>query len=306
MKKFDSAIVSPAAAARDESRAETNRLRLVIPKGRLHRAVVGVLNECGVGVEVDDRVYVPRVADPDIDAKLVKPQNIPQLVEIGAHDAGFCGLDWVRESGARVDEVLDLGFDPVRIVAAVPEGTPPDSLAGRTLVVASEYENLTRKFLEGRGYRYVFLRTYGATEVFPPDDADMIIDNVASGRTLGRHRLQPLAELMSSSTWFIANPGARADPWKREKIAQLRMLLQSVLDARERVMLEMNVPAARLADVVAVLPCMRSPTVARLFTDDGYSVKAAVPRAGLARLLLTLKGLGAGDILETEFRKVLL
>jgi ATP phosphoribosyltransferase len=286
------------AAARAASRC----LKLILPKGRLHGQVVALLNDCGLGVEADERVYVPRVADPRIRAKLLKPQNIPRLVEMGAHDAGFCGRDWVAETGARVAEVLDLGLDPVTIVAAAPRGFRPDRR--RPVVVASEYERLARRFSRVRFRRCIVLRTYGATEVFPPDDADVIVDNMASGRTLRGHNLRVIAALLSSSTLFIANRRALRDPFKRRRIEELKTLFRAVLDARERVMLEMNVEAERLEAVVRVLPCMRAPTVAPLFAGRGYAVKVAVRKREAAALITRLQRMGARDILETEFRKV--
>ncbi len=280
------------------------RLRLVLPKGRIFDGVLALLGDAGFGMEVDERLYVPRVEDPYLECKIMKPQNIPTLLEIGSHDAGFTGYDWIVETGADIDEVLDLGFDPVRIVAAVPEDLAGASLEKKKLLVASEYERMAREFLDRRGYTYVFLKSYGATEVFPPDDADMIIDNISTGRTLVEHNLVVVDTLMESSTRFVASREAMADSWKSEKIREMKMLFQSVLDARERVMLEMNVPKDRLEAIVKELPCMRSPTVAPLWGEQGYAVKIAVRRKEVARLIPQLKKLGATDILEYEFRKV--
>jgi ATP phosphoribosyltransferase len=282
------------------------RLKMVIPKGRLYGKVVQLLNEAGFAVEADAQAYRPKVGFPGFEAKVMKPQNTPRLIELGAHDIGFTGLDWVVESGAHLAEVMDLGFDPVRIAAAVPASFSESRAQGRKIIVASEYETITRRFLDERGYRYVFLRTYGATEVFPPDDADMIVDNVGTGRTLQTHGLRILAVLMESTTRLVASPAALKDPWKRERIAEMEVLLRGVLDARGRVMLEMNVPADNLEAVVGLLPCMRSPTVSALFGDSGYAVKAAVPRQEANRLIPILKKRGATDILEYTFEKVVL
>ncbi|MDZ7262682.1 MAG: ATP phosphoribosyltransferase, partial [candidate division KSB1 bacterium] len=238
------------------------KLKVVIPKGRIYENVARLFNDAGFGLEVDERVYIPRVDDPELEAKIMKPQNIPQLVELGSHDIGFTGHDWIVETQADVTEMLDLKFDPVKIVAAIPEQLLTSDLHQRKLVVASEYETIARRFLEKEKYQYVLLRTYGATEVFPPDDADMIIDNISTGRTLQEHNLHIIATLMESSTRFIVNKKALEDPWKSEKIGKMKMLFQSVLDARERVMLEMNVPQEKFEAIVKVLPCMRSPTVA--------------------------------------------
>jgi ATP phosphoribosyltransferase len=280
------------------------RLRLVLPKGRIFDSVLALMGDAGFGMDVDERLYVPRVEDPELECKIMKPQNIPRLLEIGSHDAGFTGYDWIVETGADIDELLDLGFNPVRIVAAVPEELAGSGYEKKKLLVVSEYERLAREFLDRRGYTYVFLKSYGATEVFPPDDADMIIDNISTGRTLIEHNLVVVDTLMESSTRFVASREAMADPSKSEKIREMKMLFQSVLDARERVMLEMNVPKEKLESIVKELPCMRSPTVAPLWGEQGYAVKIAVKRKEVARLIPQLKKLGATDILEYEFRKV--
>jgi ATP phosphoribosyltransferase len=282
------------------------RLKMVIPKGRLYGNVVRLLNDAGFAVETDAEAYRPKVGFPGYEAKIMKPQNIPRLIELGGHDLGFTGLDWVVESGAVLTEIMDLGFDPVRLAAAVPAAFSETKAKRRRIVVASEYETITRRFLDERGFEAVFLRTYGATEVFPPDDADMIIDNVATGRTLQAHGLRILAVLMESTTRLVVDPAALKDPWKKDRIAEMEMLLRAVLDARDRVMLEMNVPDDRLEAVVKLLPCMRSPTVSPLFAGRGYAVKAAVRREEASRLIPLLKLSGASDILEYTFEKVVL
>lgn len=281
-----------------------SRLKIIIPKGRLYGQVIGLLNDCGFGVEADERAYIPRVADPGIAAKLLKPQNIPRLIELGSHDAGFCGLDWIAESAADVVEVMDLGFNPVRIVAAAPRAF--NGKKSGPVIAATEYETLARGFLEKRFRRHILIRTFGATEVFPPDDADIIIDNMASGRTLKEHGLKVIATLLHSSTRFIANRRALRDPSRRDKIEQMKTLFRAVLDARERVMLEMNVAEDKLDTVIRVLPCMRAPTVSPLFGGHGYAVKTAVKKREAAALITRLKKMGASDILESEFRKVVL
>lgn len=281
-------------------------LKMVIPKGRLYGKVIRLLNDAGFAIEPDAEDYRPKVGLPGFEAKVMKPQNIPRLIELGGHDLGFTGLDWVIESGAELTEVMDLGFDPVRLAAAVPAAFSETKAKRRKIIVASEYENITRRFLDGREFDYIFLRTYGATEVFPPDDADMIVDNVATGRTLQTHGLRILSVLMESTTRLVVDPAALKDPWKKERITEMEMLLRGVLDARGRVMLEMNVPADKLEAVVDLLPCMRSPTVSPLFADQGYAVKAAVRREEAARLIPLLKKTGASDILEYTFEKVVL
>ncbi|MDR2618539.1 MAG: ATP phosphoribosyltransferase [Treponema sp.] len=280
-----------------------NKLRILIPKGRIFDNVSRLFSEAGFPMYLADRTYRPVFSADWLDAKIMKPQNVGELLELGSHDAGFTGVDWIRESGAEVEEVLDLGLDRVRIVAAVPAETSEASLRSRKIVAATEYVNLAEKWLKEKGYRYRVLRTYGATEVFPPDDADMIIDNTSSGQTLRDNGLTIIATILESSTRFVASKAALADPEKRGRIEELAMLFQAVLDGRDRVMLEMNIPKDRFTEIVADLPAMKSPTVAPLYGESGYAVKIAVKKHEVPGLIPRLKKLGAGDIVEYDLRK---
>jgi len=223
---------------------------------------------------------------------------------LGSHDAGFTGIDWIKESSADVEEVLDLGFDRVKIVAAVPLSLDDKALLSKKLVVATEYVNIAEQWLKKSGYNYRILRTYGATEVFPPDDADMIIDNTSSGQTLRDNGLKIIDTLLESSTRFVASRTAMADPVKRNRIEELAMLFRAVLDGRDRVMLEMNVAEDDFNALVTGLPAMRSPTVSPLCGNDGFAVKIAVKKSEVPELIPRLKKLGAGDIVEYDLRKV--
>jgi len=283
----------------------SNKLKIVLPKGRIYENISRLFEDVELKIIANGRAYFPMISDPEIEVKIMKPQNIARLVELGSHDAGFTGLDWIVESEAAVTEVLDLNLDPVRIVAAVPEHMDEKSLRSRKITVASEYSKITGQFLTRRYPDYLFIRSYGATEAFPPADADMIIDNTSSGKTLRDNNLKIISEIMTSSTRFIANNRSMNDPWKREKIEKLKTLFEGVLNARQRLMLEMNVPAETIDAVVGILPCMRAPTISSLYNDAGYSVKAAVKRSETARLIPQLKKLKVSDILVYEMRKVI-
>jgi ATP phosphoribosyltransferase len=282
-----------------------DKLRILIPKGRIFDNVSRLFSEAGFPVSLADRTYRPMIAADWLDAKIMKPQNVGELLELGCHDAGFTGIDWIRESGADVEEILDLGLDRVRIVAAVPAELDEVSLKKKKLVVATEYVNIADSWLKDAGYDYKILRTHGATEVFPPDDADMIIDNTSSGQTLRDNGLRIAAVILESSTRFVASRRAMADGEKRRRIEELAMLFKAVLDGRDRVMLEMNIPKGRFAEIAADLPAMRSPTVAPLYGDEGYAVKIAVKKSEVPDLIPRLKKLGAGDIVEYDLRKVI-
>jgi len=281
------------------------KLRILIPKGRIFDNVSRLFSEAGFPIALSDRTYRPALGADWLDAKIMKPQNVGQLLELGSHDAGFTGVDWIRESGADVQEVLDLGFDKVRIVAAVPQDYDEAKLRSKKLVVATEYVNIAEQWLKSSGYQYQILRTYGATEVFPPDDADMIIDNTSSGQTLKDNGLKIIATLLESSTRFVVSKSAVANAEKKRRIDELVMLFGAVLDGRDRVMLEMNIPKEQF-ESLASLPAMRSPTVAPLYGDAGFAVKIAVKKHEVPDIIPKLKNLGAIDIVEYDLRKVVM
>jgi ATP phosphoribosyltransferase len=280
-------------------------LRILIPKGRIFNNVARLFDEAGFPFDMPDRAYRPVAGVSWLDAKIMKPQNVGELLELGSHDAGFTGIDWIKESGAQVEEIMDLGLDRVRVVAAIPGDKSEAELKTRKLVAATEYVNLAEAWLLANGYHYRILRTYGATEVFPPDDADMIIDNTASGQTLRDNGLKIIDTILESSTRFVAGKAAMADREKRARIEELAMLFRAVLDARDRVMLEMNVASDRFEALVSGLPAMRSPTVSPL-NGGGCAVKIAVRKRDVPELIPKLKKLGATDIVEYDLRKVVL
>lgn len=282
--------------------AQSAPITIALPKGRMFDSLTGLLAQAGLEVGDTPRSYRPRCSDPRVELKVLKPQNIPALVELGRHDLGFTGHDWITETGCRVTELDDLELEPVRLVAAAPEGwTLRD---GEPTVVASEYEQITRRYLEEKGWDYRFVRSYGATEVFPPEDADLIVDNTATGHTLREHGLEIVDVLLHSTTRFIGSPRARARPEVRQFADDLVLLMRGVRAAASRVILEMNVGNGNLDEIVRVIPAMKNPTIARL-ADGSHALKAAVPRKDVARLVPRLKALGATDILEYPIRKVI-
>ncbi|NLJ46305.1 MAG: ATP phosphoribosyltransferase [Treponema sp.] len=280
---------------------EAKVLKIALPKGRMQEGVFRLLADAGLPIKGDERDYRPRLPSKDLDAKILKPRNILEMLHAGTRDLGFAGSDWVEELGVELTDMLDTGLDPVRLVAAAPAIILEDGrLPRRPLVVASEYENLARRWIAGRDLDATFVRSYGATEVFPPDDADCIVDNTATGSTLRANGLEIVDELLRSSTRLYANPRSLEDPWKRDTIEAIVLLLQSVLTARSRVMLELNVDTSKLDSVIEILPCMREPTVSPLRGGDGYAVKVAAPRDSLATLIPEIRKRGGTDIIVTQ------
>ena len=280
-------------------------LRLGLPKGRMESGVLKLLSDAGISVTPTARGYRPAVSLTDTEAKILKPQNIVEMLMLGSRDVGFAGADWVQEMGADVVELLDTELDPVHVVAAAPQTLlEAGELPRRRLVVASEYERLTVDWIESRGLEAAFVKSFGATEVFPPEDADLIVDNTATGLTLEANGLVVVDKLMASSTRLYACPHALTDKIKRPRIEDLQLLLQSVLDARRRVMVEVNAPADKLAAVVALLPCMREATVSPLYHNSGYAVKAAVPREQLPQVIPAVKAAGGSDVVVTALAQI--
>ncbi len=276
-------------------------LRLALPKGRMQDGVLRIMAEAGLPLRVGERDYRPSTLLEGVDVKVLKPQNIVEMLAAGSRDLGFAGADWVAELGVELVELLDTGMDPVRLVAAAPDallqgGRLPD----RQIIVASEYERISRRWIEERGMDAAFVRSYGATEVFPPEDADCIVDNTATGSTLRANGLTIVAELMRSTTRLYANPAALDDPARRDQIEHLAVLIQSVLHARERVMLEINVDAARLEALLKILPAMKQPTVSTLRGDSGFAVKVAAPRKLLPELIRSIRACGGTDIVVSS------
>ncbi|MCP4603736.1 MAG: ATP phosphoribosyltransferase [Proteobacteria bacterium] len=280
-------------------------VQLALPKGSMQESVFDLLKDSGIRVRASSRGYRPSISLTGFDTKVLRPQNMLEMLGLGTRDIGFAGADWVAEMGLDLVELLDTGLDPVRIVAAAPEELLADGhLPKRHLVIASEYEELTKQWIAEQELDATFLRSYGATEVFPPEDADLIVDNTASGSTLRANKLIIFDELMTSSTRLYANPKALKDPAKKERMDLLCLLLSSVLEARRRVMLEVNVPKDRLESVIQVLPCMREPTMAPLHGGSGYAVKAAVPRELLPTIIPEIKNRGGTDIVVTKLAQI--
>ena len=284
---------------------QNENLRLALPKGSMEAGVSALLADAGIRVRQSSRGYRPEISLEGFEAKILRPPNIVEMLHAGSRDLGFAGPDWVAELNARVVEVLDCRLDPVRVVAAAPRDLLAcGDLFNRPIVVASEYRRLTTEWIKQKGVEATFVQSYGATEVFPPEDADLIVDNTATGNTLRANGLAIVDELMKSSTRLYANPGVLEDPRRKEAVDRFVLLLSSVLEARRRVMVEVNVDAAHLEAVIAVLPCMREPTISRLSGDSGYAVKAAVPREELPAVIPEIKTRGGGDIVVSNLAQI--
>lgn len=292
-------------------RADTSRsndtaripLRLGLPKGRMQAEVDRLLADAGLTVRPETRGYRPAITGFDgLEAKRLKPQAIVSMLDAGSRDLGFAGGDWVEELNVDLVEVLDTGLDPVRIVAAAPRGARFEP--GARVRVASELPRIAAIWAAGRGIDAVPIRSWGATEVLPPEDADVIVDVVQTGATLQANGLEILDVVRTSSTRLYASRAAMEHPDRRAFVERIADLLRSVLAARARLLLELNVAESRLEEVLEVLPCMRRPTVSRL-AGDGFSVRAAVPRVDFPEVVGRIRAAGGTDLVVSEPRQVI-
>ena len=290
--------------------SEPNVLKLGIPAGSLQEATAELFKKAGYKLTFASRSYYPSIDDPDIHCTLIRAQEIPRYVENGALDCGLTGHDWVLENDAAVTELAELVFSkvsrrPVRWVLAVPEDSPirtPEDLQGKR--IATEVVNLTRRWLAERGIAATVEFSWGATEVKPPRLADAIVEVTETGSSLRANNLRIVCDLLQSTTRFVANPAAARDPWKRAKMDDLVLMLRGAMAAEDKVGLMMNVPKARLGEVLAVLPGHK-PTISTLSDPEWVDVIVIIAERDARRLTPNLKRAGATSIVEFPLNKVI-
>ena len=287
------------------------KLKLGLPIGSLQKATLELMALAGFRVWVPDRSYCARVDDDEIEARLVRPQDMSRFVEKGVLDAGITGLDWVKENGSDVRVVADLIYSkqrrtPVCWVLAVPASsgiTKPEQLQGKR--IATELVNVTRAWLSSKRIRAEVEFSHGATEGKAPDIVDAIVDVSETGETLRAHGLVAIDTVLVSNTQLIANNDSWADDWKRSKIEALRILIEGAIAARETVGLKMNVPKDKMDAVMARLPALRAPTVATLAGDAGFAVEIVIGENIARALIPELKKAGAEGIVEYPLNKLI-
>jgi ATP phosphoribosyltransferase len=295
-------------------------LRIVLPKGSLEQATLELFEAADLAVvRASDVDYRASISDPRVsEVRILRPQEIPVFVAEGLFDLGITGRDWIEERGADVVSLGELAYSkattgPIRVVLAVAEDSPCRSLAdladapareGRRLRVSTEYPRLTSRALAAHGVDAEVSLSYGATEAKIPDIADCVVEITETGRALRAAGLRVVETLLVSRTELIANPAAAGDPVKRHAMGQLHTLLAGALEAREKVLVKLNVPQDRLDAVVAVLPSMRAPTVSELSGGRGFALETVVAKADINTLIPALKDEGATDILELPLSKI--
>lgn len=289
------------------------KLRIGLPKGSLQEATFELFRKAGFSFRVDSRSYVPTCDDPEVDALLIRPQEIPRYVQQGVLDAGLTGWDWIVDNDAAdsLVQIADLvygkrEFHTIKIVLAAPNESTIHSvkdLEGKR--IATEYVNLTRRWLAQHGVNAMVEFSWGACEVKVPELADAIVANTETGSSLRAHGLRIVEVLLESSTRFVINREAAADEWKRAKAENIAMLLQGALNAAGMVGLKMNVSREDLPAVVAQLPALKKPTISNLADEDWVALEVVLEEKAARDLIPQLKRAGATGLVEYPLNKVI-
>jgi ATP phosphoribosyltransferase len=285
-------------------------LRLGLPKGSLQEATIEKLAKAGFNISVSERSYVPYVDDDELELRLIRAQEISRYVEHGYLDAGITGHDWIVENGSKVHEVGEFIFSkvsrqPTRWVLAVPEDSPVKSvrdLNGKR--IATEVVNITKSYLRRHRVKAEVEFSWGATEVKAHELVDAIVEVTETGSSLRANNLRIVDTLLTSTPRLIANLDAWKDPWKRQKIETLALLLRAALEAEAKVGLKMNVARERLAKLLQTLPALRNPTISNLSLDGWVAVETIIDEHVVRELIPKLKAAGAEGIIEYPLNKV--
>jgi ATP phosphoribosyltransferase len=289
-----------------------NKLKLGIPKGSLQEATLALFERAGWRIFASGRSYFPQIDDAEIECMLVRAQEMARYVEHGALDAGLTGNDWILENESDVERITSLTYSKVsrgtvKWVLAVPEDSPfekPEDLEGK--IIATELVEYTKRYFAAKKINVKVEFSWGATEVKPPTLADAIVEVTETGSSLRANRLRIIETLMESETQLIANKTAFADAWKREKIANISLMLNAAIAAQGRVGLMLNVASDLLDAVTAQLPALSSPTMSQLTGGKGYALNTILNESEVRDVIPRLKAAGATGIVEYPLSKVVL
>ncbi len=285
-------------------------LKLALPKGSLQASTIRLFQRAGYAVTVSERSYYPAIDDPELSAMLIRAQEVSRYVEQNVLDCGITGNDWHLDSGADLATVTELVYSkqtmsPCRWVLAVPADSPiktAQDLRGKR--VATELVNVTRRYFEQREVEVEIQFSWGATEVKPPELADAIVEITETGSSLRANRLRIIDTVLDVKNLLLANHDAWADPWKRQKLENLALLLKGALAAEDKVGLKMNVPRAKVDEVLEVLTALRRPTISPLSDPEWVALETIIDERVVRDIIPQLKRVGAEGIVEYALNKL--
>ncbi|MDA4112320.1 MAG: ATP phosphoribosyltransferase [Thaumarchaeota archaeon] len=316
--------------------SEEELVKLALPKGSLEKATFAFFERSGYKIRGQDRTYRPQINDPDIEIKILRPQEIPQFVAEGDQDLGITGSDWIKETRANIRKLLDLEYGAVRLVMAVPKTIADKPFqeicrgyweSSRKLRISTEYLNIASDYLTSLPFYSDFFGkkspkqitpwwtkgendlasiylSFGATEAKPPEDADAIMDVVETGTTLEQNGLVPIETIMRSTASLVAYPGALQDSRKREKILDIMSMLKGAVEGSKKLHIFVNVHKDNLEKLIAALPALRNPTISKLSDPDWYSVNTIIDKDFLIKALPVFRKLSQGLVVH-EPRQIL-
>lgn len=287
------------------------KLKLGLPKGSLQEATFALFERAGYTIRVSSRSYQPVVDDETLEPVLLRPQEIPAYLEQGIIDVGLTGADWIADTGVQLHEVCELRYskatnNPIRVVLAVHNDSPYQSvedLAGKR--IATEYVRLTERYLTEHSTQAQVEFSWGACEVKVPTLVDAIVVNTETGNSLRAHNLRIVDTLLTSTTRFVANFAAMEDPWKRERIESLEILLTGAMNAAKLVGLKMNLPRAQEGEILGLLPALNTPTLSPLRDSDWLAAEVILSEKEVRDLIPALKRAGATGLVEYPLNKVI-
>jgi ATP phosphoribosyltransferase len=286
-------------------------LRVGIPAGSLQEATGDLFRKAGYKLTFQSRSYYPSIDDPEIHCTLIRAQEMPRYVENGSLDCGLTGFDWVQESQADVTIMTELVFSkvskrPVRWVLAVPENSEIKTISDlKGKRIATEVVNITNRWLASHKVEAHVEFSWGATEVKPPRFADAIVDVTETGSSLRANQLRIVAELLESTTRFIANKAAHEDSWKRKKMDDMVLMLKGALAAEGKVGLMMNVPHSSLEEVLKILPALQKPTISSLSDPSWVALNTILDESVVRHIIPKLSLAGAKGIVEYPLNKII-
>ncbi len=286
-------------------------LKLGIPAGSLQDATAELFRRAGYKITFSSRSYFPQIDDDEIECMLIRAQEMARYVEDGVLDAGLTGKDWIMENQSDVEEVAELVFSkvsrrPVRWVLCVPNDSPVQTvkdLQGKR--IATEAVGMTERFLAAHGVKAKVEFSWGATEVKPPKLADAIVEVTETGSSLRANNLRIVDEVLQSTPRFIANRKAYADPWKKQKIDDIVLMLKGAMAAEGKVGLMMNVEREKLKAVLSILPALQQPTVSSLSDEAWVDVNTILDESVVRNIIPRLKAAGARGIVEYALTKII-
>lgn len=278
-----------------------SELKIAVPnKGRMSEKMLDLLKRSGLGVaDKNERCLCTQTENEHYSVIFLRTQDIPKFISNGTADVGFTGIDVVEENGQNVDRLLDLDFGYCKMVVALKEEDPYQTVEDLpdNIKVVTSFPNIASKYFESKGKKAIITEVAGATEITPRLGlADVIVDITSSGSTLKMNKLRIIDEILESSATIIGRPGVKEE--KKDEIETFIRAIRSAITAENKKYLMANIPKKSLPKVKDFLPGLTSPTVVTLLdNDEEVAIHVVINKNEVYSSVDKLKKLGATGIL---------